>query len=50
MNRVIGWLLLVLAIVTLVGMVVVSDTFWRIYNYVTVLFSVLGGIVLLRQK
>jgi len=49
-NKVIGQLLLVLAIYTIVGMVINNDTYWRIYNYVTLTFSALSGIVLLKQK
>jgi len=49
-NKVIGLLLLILAIATIVGMIIDNATFWSIYNYATVIFSVLSGIVLLKQK
>jgi len=49
-NAVIGLLLLVLAIATIVGMIINNDTYWFIYNYVTIIFSVISGIVLLNQK
>ncbi len=49
-NKVIGQLLLVLAIYTIVGMVINNSTYWFIYNYVTIIFSVLSSIALLRQK
>jgi len=47
-NKVIGVLLLVLAIVTIVGMVMNNAVYWTIDNYVTITFSVLSGIVLLK--
>jgi len=49
-NKVIGLLLLILAIATIVGMIIDNATFWSIYNYATIIFSVLSGIVLLKQK
>lgn len=49
-NKVIGVLLLVFAVYTIVGMVVKSDTYWGIYNYVTLIFSVSSAVVLLKQK
>ena len=49
-NKTIGLLLLVLAIATIAGMVINNDTYWNSYNYVTIIFSVLSGIVLLKQK
>jgi len=49
-NRVIGFLLLVLAISTVVGMVIVNAAYWSVYNYVTIIFSVICGVILLKQK
>jgi len=49
-NKVIGTSLLILAIYTIIGMVLNNNSFWSVYNYVTLIFSVLSGIVLLRQK
>ncbi len=49
-NKVIGILLIVLAAATILGMAVENAAYWLIYNCITVLFSVLGGIILLRQK
>ncbi|MFA5089963.1 MAG: hypothetical protein WC510_02865 [Candidatus Omnitrophota bacterium] len=49
-NQVIGLLLLVLAIYTIIGMAMNNATYWAIYNYVTIILSVISGIVLLRQK
>jgi len=49
-SKVIGLLLLILAFFTITGMVVNSNAYWRIYNYVTILFSLSGGIVLIKQK
>jgi len=48
-GKLIGLLLLVFAVYTIVGMVVDDSTYWQIYNYVTLIFSVISGIVLLRQ-
>jgi len=49
-NKVIGLLLLVLAIFTIAGMVLNNNAYWNIYNYATIIFSLLSGIVLLKQK
>ncbi|MFA5144643.1 MAG: hypothetical protein WC723_01355 [Candidatus Omnitrophota bacterium] len=49
-NKIIGLLLLVLAFFTIVGIAINNNTYWAGYNYVTIIFSVLSGIVLLRQK
>ncbi|MFA6357625.1 MAG: hypothetical protein WCY09_03025 [Candidatus Omnitrophota bacterium] len=49
-NKVIGILLLVFAVYTIVGMVADSGIFWDIYNYLTLIFFILSGIVLLKQK
>lgn len=48
-SKLIGLLLLVYAVYTIVGMVVDDATYWQIYNYVTIIFSVISGIVLLKQ-
>ena len=47
-NKVIGVSLLVFAVCTIIGMVLADDTYWNIYNYVTLVFSMLSGIVLLK--
>lgn len=49
-NKIIGLLLLVLAIFTIIGMVINKDAYWNIYNYCTLIFSVISGVVLLKQK
>jgi hypothetical protein len=49
-NKIIGLLLLVLAIATIAGMVINIDAYWTIYNYAVIIFSLLGGLVLLLQK
>lgn len=49
-QKVIGILLLIFAIYTAVGMIIDDPIYWSIYNYVTLIFSVISGIVLLRQK
>ncbi|MCX5700105.1 MAG: hypothetical protein NTZ63_00980 [Candidatus Omnitrophica bacterium] len=49
-SKVIGLLLLTLAIFTIVGMVINNSVYWSIYNYATIIFSLLGGFVLLKQK
>ena len=49
-NKVIGMLLLILAISTIVGMVIKNDTFWLVYNYATIILSVICGIILLKRK
>jgi hypothetical protein len=49
-NKVIGKLLLIFAVCTVVGMVLNDNTFWSVYNYVTLAFYVVSGIVLLKQK
>jgi uncharacterized membrane protein YccC len=49
-NKVIGLLLLILAISTIVGMVIENANYWLIYNYITIILSVISGIVLLKQK
>jgi hypothetical protein len=49
-NKIIGGLLLVFAVYTVVGMVLNDNTFWAVYNYVTLAFSVVCGVILLKQK
>jgi uncharacterized membrane protein len=49
-NKVIGRLLLVFVVYTVIGMVVKNDAYWFIYNYVTLVFSLLAGMILLKQK
>jgi len=50
MNKIIGVLLLVLALAAVVGMVLNSDAYWNVYNCVTILICGLSGILLLKQK
>jgi hypothetical protein len=47
-NKVIGVLLLVLAVATVAGMVINKDAFWTIYNWTVIVLSVVGGIILLK--
>ncbi len=47
-NKVIGVLLLVLAVATIGGMIIDNDIFWTIYNWAVIVLSVIGGIVLLK--
>ncbi|MDD5355912.1 MAG: hypothetical protein PHY56_05215 [Candidatus Omnitrophica bacterium] len=49
-NKVIGLLLLVLAVYTILGMILANDNYWSVYNYVTLVFFVLSGIALLKEK
>ena len=49
-NKLIGFLLLVFTVYTIVGMVVDDSTYWQIYNYVTIMFSISSGIALLKEK
>lgn len=49
-DKVIGLLLLIFVPYTIVGMAIASAAYWRIYNYVTIIFSLFSGIVLLKQK
>lgn len=49
-NKIIGILLLIFTVYTIVGMVIKNNAYWAIYNYVTIIFSVLSGIVLLKEK
>jgi hypothetical protein len=50
MNKKIGMLLLVLAGLTLVGMVLKNDAFWAVYNIVTLLVCLPAGVWLLKNK
>ena len=49
-DKVIGILLLVFAVYTVAGMVIDDNAFWAIYNYITLVFSIVSGVVLLKQK
>ncbi|MDD5505188.1 MAG: hypothetical protein PHR73_00295 [Candidatus Omnitrophica bacterium] len=49
-TKVIGALLLVFAVFTVLGMILANETYWGVYNYVTLAFSVLSGIALLNEK
>jgi hypothetical protein len=49
-DKVIGVLMLVLTVATIAGMILADDAYWSIYNVATALFSVIGGVVLLKQK
>ena len=49
-GKVIGVLLLVFAVHTVIGMFLMNQSFWAVYNYVTLVFSTASGIVLLRRK
>ena len=47
-NKIIGVLLLVLAVATIAGMVINNDTFWTVYNWTVIVLSVLSGVILLK--
>jgi hypothetical protein len=49
-NKVLGLLLLVLAIATVMGMVIRNDAYWTVYNYFTIIVSIISGRALLKQK
>jgi hypothetical protein len=49
-NKVIGALLLILAVYTIAGMIIDNLTYWIIYNCLTISFSVISGIILLKEK
>ncbi|MDD5120275.1 MAG: hypothetical protein PHR84_03065 [Candidatus Omnitrophica bacterium] len=49
-NKIVGVLLLALAILTIMGMVINNDTYWLIYNFATIIFSVISGLVLIKQN
>ncbi|MDP8292395.1 MAG: hypothetical protein RAP41_06600 [Candidatus Orphnella occulta] len=48
-KKIIGLLLLLLAIYTIAGMVINNNTFWLVYNYITIILSVISGILLLKE-
>jgi len=49
-NKVIGVLLLILAISTAIGMCIENATFWLNYNYATIILSPICSIILLKKK
>ena len=49
-NQIIGLLLLILAMLTVMGMVIKSEAYWSVHNYLAILISLIGGIFLLKQK
>ena len=49
-NKVIGILLLILAACTVAGIIINKENYWNIYNYATIIFAVLSGFILLREK
>lgn len=49
-NQIVVLFLLALGVSTVIGMILKNDAFWQIYNYGTILGSVLCGILLLKQK
>jgi uncharacterized membrane protein YccC len=49
-NKVLGILLLVLAVSTIVGMIIENNTYWFGLNYVTIAVSLLSAVALLKQK
>ena len=49
-NKVIGMLLLILAISTITGMVIENATFWLVYNYATIALSSICSLILLTKK
>jgi hypothetical protein len=48
-TKIIGILMLVFTVYTIIGMAAADAGYWRIYNYVTLAFSVLSGIILLKD-
>ncbi len=48
--KLLGVLFLVLTAATVVGMIIQNALYWTVYNYATLIISVLGGVVLLKQK
>lgn len=50
MNKVGGVWLLVLAVATIAGMFIDSYYYWITYNVITIIFSVICGIFLLKEK
>ncbi len=49
-NKIIGSLLLLLAVYTIAGMLINNDIFWLVYNYVVITFSIISGILLIKEK
>ncbi|HNW39317.1 MAG TPA: hypothetical protein PL125_07115 [Candidatus Omnitrophota bacterium] len=49
-SKLIGFLLLIFTVVTIVGMFLDDDFYWQIYNYLTIIFSVCSGVVLIKEK
>jgi hypothetical protein len=49
-NKLIGTLLLILVVSTIIGMAINNAAYWTVYNYATIILSVIAGIVLLKQK
>ena len=49
-NKVLGVLLVLLAVATGVGMVIQNDDYWNIHNYVTIILCIICGALLIKQK
>ena len=49
-SKIIGVMLLILAVTTIVGMIVDNVIFWIIYNWATIILSTIGGITLLKEN
>jgi len=49
-NKVIGLLLMALAIATILGMAINDNAYWAVYNYLAVIISAISGFILLKQK
>ena len=49
-NTIVLLFLLVLVITTVVGMVLDHNGYWTIHNYGSIFFSVICGLLLLKQK
>ena len=49
-NKIIGILLIALAILTVAGMIMNNNRFWITYNYIALAISIVGGIALLKDK
>ncbi|MBU1006699.1 MAG: hypothetical protein KKH08_03805 [Candidatus Omnitrophica bacterium] len=48
-NKVIGALLLILAVSTITGMIIDKIAFWTAYNWATIIFSAISGFALLKE-
>jgi len=48
-TKLIGILLLVFAVYTVLGMILKNESFWTVYNYVTLVFSIASGVVLVKK-